>query len=61
MIMRSSAKIVCEDAVWWPDLGYERATKRLRLTWEGGNGEIVTIFELTSELAVRRKSSTEAS
>ena len=44
--MRSSAKILLEDAVWWPDLGYERATKRLRLNWPGGSGEIATSFEI---------------
>ena len=44
----STAKIVAEDAVWWPDLGYEVPTKRLRLTWEGGSGEIVTVFELSA-------------
>ena len=43
--MRSTLKIVPEDAVWQPDLGYERATKRLRLTWDGGSGEVVTTFE----------------
>lgn len=42
---RSTAKILVEDAVWWPDLGYEAPTKRLRLTWDGGGGEIVTSFE----------------
>jgi uncharacterized heparinase superfamily protein len=44
--VRSTAKIVAEDAVWHPDLGYELATKRLRVTWGGGSGEVVTAFEI---------------
>ena len=46
IIARSTAKFVCYDAVWQPDLGYERATKRLRLAWDGGSGEVVTTFEI---------------
>ena len=62
IILRSSAKIVCEDAAWWPDLGYESPTKRLRLAWEGGGGEIVTVFELDpSRSPSDLKFSTEAS
>ena len=48
IILRSTVKIRCEDAVWWPDMGYEMPTQRLRLTWEGGDGEIVTVFELAA-------------
>ena len=58
----SSAKIVCEDAVWQPDLGYEAPTKRLRLIWEGGRGEIVTVFEIDAAGSpADLMSSTEAS
>jgi uncharacterized heparinase superfamily protein len=60
--LRSTANIRCEDAVWWPDLGYETPTQRLRLTWEGGNGEIVTVFELAAGCSPSAPtSSTEAS
>ena len=41
----SNAKLIVEDAVWWPDLGYESPTKRVRLVVEGGRAEIVTVFE----------------
>ena len=46
IVMRSTAKFVVEDAVWQPDLGYERATQRLSAAWEGGDGEVVTTFEI---------------
>lgn len=31
--------IAIEPAVWWPDMGHEMATSRLRLTWPRGCGE----------------------
>ena len=60
--LRSTAKIVCEDAVWWPDLGYELPTRRLRLTLEGGRGQIVSFFEIEATGSpTESMSSTEAS
>jgi uncharacterized heparinase superfamily protein len=47
--MRSGAKIVVEEAFWSPDMGYERATKRLRVLWDQGSAEIVTIFALSPD------------
>jgi hypothetical protein len=38
----ANVEIKCEDAVWWPDMGRERATKRLVLTASPGASEIVT-------------------
>jgi uncharacterized heparinase superfamily protein len=38
----ANVEIKCEDAVWWPDMGRERATKRLVLTAPPGASEIVT-------------------
>jgi uncharacterized heparinase superfamily protein len=40
--LRANTEIQCEDAVWWPDMGRERATKRLVLTAPSGASEIVT-------------------
>ena len=41
---QSSIAIRCEDAVWWPDMGYERATKRLALTALPGTQDITSQF-----------------
>ncbi len=41
---RASIDIACEDAVWGPDMGQERATKRLRLTAPPGTNEITSEF-----------------
>ena len=41
---QSSLDIACEDAVWWPDMGRELATKRLRLTAPAGVGEVFSEF-----------------
>jgi len=40
--LRANVEIQCEGAVWWPDMGRERATKRLVLTAPPGASEIVT-------------------
>ena len=40
--LRANVEIQCEDAVWWPDMGRERATKRLVLTAPSDTSEIVT-------------------
>ena len=42
--MRSSAKISIENALWWPDMGYEHATKRLVIAVDPGAAEISTNF-----------------
>ena len=36
--------IVCEDAVWWPDMGHERPTRRLCLVVPPGTREITSEF-----------------
>ncbi len=41
---RSSLDIACEDAVWWPDMGRERATKRLRLKAPAALREVTSEF-----------------
>ncbi len=40
----ASLDIVCEDAVWWPDMGREMATKRLRLSAPPGLSEVTSEF-----------------
>ncbi len=40
--LSANVEIKCEKAVWWPDMGHERATKRLVLTAPPGGSEIVT-------------------
>lgn len=35
-----------EDALWWPDMGVEVATKRLYLTWPSGTGEGAFTFTI---------------
>jgi uncharacterized heparinase superfamily protein len=40
--LSANVEIKCEDAVWWPDMGRECATKRLVLTAPSGASEIVT-------------------
>ncbi len=37
--------IVCEPAVWWPDMGHEFATRRLRVAVSRPDGDIVTKLE----------------
>jgi uncharacterized heparinase superfamily protein len=41
---RASVAVVCEDAVWWPDMGSERATKRLCLSVPAGLSEVTSEF-----------------
>jgi uncharacterized heparinase superfamily protein len=40
----ASLDVRCEDALWWPDMGHERPTKRLRLTAPAGTREITSEF-----------------
>jgi uncharacterized heparinase superfamily protein len=42
--VRANVEIRCEDAVWWPDMGRELATKRLCLTAPLGPLELTTEF-----------------
>lgn len=44
--MEASAPIGCEPAVWWPDMGCEQATSRIRIVLPPGSNEIVTIFKV---------------
>ena len=48
IIMTSTAEIVIEDAAWWPDMGYERRTKRLRIAMKPGVSEIRNVFTLAN-------------
>ena len=41
---RASLPAACEDAVWWPDMGEERVTKRLRLAVPPGTHEVTSEF-----------------
>jgi uncharacterized heparinase superfamily protein len=40
----ASLDVRCEDAIWWPDMGHERPTRRLRLTAPAGTREITSQF-----------------
>lgn len=46
LVMASSLPITVEDALWWPDMGREQATRRLRLRLADGGGEVVTTFRI---------------
>jgi uncharacterized heparinase superfamily protein len=50
--MRWTQPIEVEDAVWWPDMGREESTKRLRVRLEDGEG-------VTTELRVVSRSADE--
>jgi uncharacterized heparinase superfamily protein len=41
---RADVAISCEDAVWWPEMGEERATKRLVLKVPPGTPEVTSEF-----------------
>ena len=41
---QSSLDFACEDALWWPDMGSERPTKRLLLIVPAGASEITSEF-----------------
>jgi uncharacterized heparinase superfamily protein len=41
---RASLDVVMEDAVWWPDMGRERPTRRLCLTVPAGTREVTSEF-----------------
>jgi uncharacterized heparinase superfamily protein len=55
--MTSSSPIAIEDAVWWPDMGHEMATSRLRVRLAAGSQEAVTTFAVISEDAIATGSS----
>lgn len=50
--MTCSAPIDMEDAVWWPDMGCEIATRRLRVRLAAGGGDAVTRLRVVSRSAV---------
>jgi uncharacterized heparinase superfamily protein len=50
--MTCTAPIEIEDAVWWPDMGCEIATKRLRVRVAAGVGDIVTRLRVSSHWTV---------
>ena len=41
---RASVALICEDAVWWPDMGQERPTRRLCLDVAPGVNEVTSEF-----------------
>jgi uncharacterized heparinase superfamily protein len=41
---RASVALVCEDAVWWPNMGQERPTRRLCLDVAAGTREVTAEF-----------------
>ncbi len=47
--MRCDAATVVEDAVWWPDMGVERPTRRVSVAPDGAHRHVVTIFTLRTE------------
>ena len=47
--MRCDATITVEDAVWWPDMGVERPTRRVSVAPDAARRRVVTIFTLRAE------------
>jgi len=47
-VVTTSQPIRIEDAVWWPDMGIERPTRRLRVDLGPGVREVVTKFRVES-------------
>jgi hypothetical protein len=47
--MRCDAAITVEGAVWWPDMGVERPTRRVSVAPDGARRRVVTIFTLRTE------------
>jgi uncharacterized heparinase superfamily protein len=43
--MESTLPIEIEDAIWWPDMGVEKKTKRLRLLYEDVTRPAITTFK----------------
>jgi uncharacterized heparinase superfamily protein len=41
---RASVAITCQDAIWWPDMGQARPTRRLCLDIAPGTGEVTSEF-----------------
>jgi len=44
--MSSQLPIDVQDAVWWPDMGSERVTKRARIRVARGLSEVITILRV---------------
>ncbi len=47
IILSSSRAIDMEDAVWWPDMGVERQTRRLRIGFPPGAETVTTAIRLS--------------
>ena len=47
IILSSSRPIDMEDAVWWPDMGVERQTQRLRIGFPPGAETVTTAIRLS--------------
>ena len=45
---RANVAVSCEDAVWWPDMGEERATQRLTLKVPPGRQDVTSEFDWSS-------------
>lgn len=44
--MRCDVAMTVEGAVWWPDMGVERPTRRVTVAPDGARRRVVTIFTL---------------
>lgn len=49
----STRPILVEDAVWWPDMGFERETKRLRVGLKAEIDAVVTKWRVMSRTVVK--------
>ena len=47
--IRCDAAMTVESAVWWPDMGVERPTRRVSVTPDGSRRGVITIFTLRTE------------
>jgi uncharacterized heparinase superfamily protein len=47
--MTSSAALRVEDAVWWPDMGCEVATRRVCIALNAGERRVTTAFDVVSQ------------
>jgi hypothetical protein len=50
--MTSTLPIGVEGAVWWPDMGCEKPTTRLRIRLQTGVSEVATELRVWSRSAV---------
>ena len=42
--VQCDATLTVEDAIWWPDMGYQMATRRLIMQWPDGSTDMTTIL-----------------